>query len=294
MKTISFIALTLALLTSCSEQGDSVDTNDRAIRLNAGVTTVLAKSAITVGSFDATVAGWETSQSNPDYTSAPTWTSPSTTITIGSGNNLTLTGNPEYNIDNNTKTFITAWYPKGTLTNGDVTIDSPNGDVDVMYAGAVSGSLGNKINIPLTFNHLLTQFKFIVINGGGWNETQKLQSIMINNAQLPQSLNVGTGVITYTSAVAFNIQGIAAQTITTTGNAAGNPVMIAPITGNSLPLTIVTDSGSVNITAKTTDQNYEIGKAYTVTITFNNNSIGVSASVTAWEEGSASGSVIPN
>ena len=116
MKTNLTIIILLSILplTICceGEKGDD-DTNDRTIRLNAGVTTLHSKAAITEGSFDATVAGWESASSTPDYTSTPTWVSAPTTITIGSTNNLTLQENPQYNKDNSDKTFITAWYPNG-------------------------------------------------------------------------------------------------------------------------------------------------------------------------------------
>ena len=70
--------------------------------------------------------------------------------------------------------------------------------------------------------------------------------------------------------------------------------MIAPINGNALPLTIVSDSGTTKITATTTDTNYQAGKAYTVTLNFNSSGIGVTATVTPWLEGSASGTIVEN
>ena len=298
MKTNLTIIILLSILplTICceGEKGDD-DTNDRTIRLNAGVTTLHSKAAITEGSFDATVAGWESASSTPDYTSTPTWVSAPTTITIGSTNNLTLQENPQYNTDNSVKTFITAWYPQGIPSEAIIPISSLQGEVDVMYAKTISGSLGNKIKQPLTFNHLLTQFKFIVAKSSGWDDAQKLQSITIDNARLPKSLHVGTGTIPYSSSASLVIPSITDQTLSTTPKQVGTAVMIAPVTGNTLPLTIVTNNGTqeqtFQVSATTDDTDYMPGKAYSVTLTFNDKNISISATVTPWQEGTASGSV---
>ena len=296
MKIIIIISTILFITTSCSKQEGNDNDNDRLIKLDAGVSTVitapLSKAAITTESFEATVAGWETS-STPNYTQAATWTSTPTRITIGSTDALELKNNPEYNLETSIKTYVTGWYHAGIPSNDMVSITSTSGDIDVMYAGAISGSLDNKIKQTLTFNHLLTQIKFVII-GKGWETTNKLQSITIDQAQLPISLNIGTGVVTYATIAPLVIPDLSGQTVTTTATPAGVPVMIAPINGNALPLTIVSDSGTTKITATTADTNYQAGKAYTVTLNFNSSGIGVTATVTPWLEGSASGTIVEN
>ena len=270
MKIIIIISTILFITTSCSKQEGNDNDNDRLIKLDAGVSTVitapLSKAAITTESFEATVAGWETS-STPNYTQAATWTSTPTRITIGSTDALELKNNPEYNLETSIKTYVTGWYPAGIPSNDMVS--------------------------TLTFNHLLTQIKFVII-GKGWETTNKLQSITIDQAQLPISLNIGTGVVTYATIAPLVIPDLSGQTVTTTATPAGVPVMIAPINGNALPLTIVSDSGTTKITATTADTNYQAGKAYTVTLNFNSSGIGVTATVTPWLEGSASGTIVEN
>lgn len=292
MKMILFTGLTLFILMGCSRQDENND-NDRRIKLNAGVsaiTTPISKAAITTGAFNATIAGWE-STGTPDYTQTPTWISSPTEITIGSNKTLVLSDDPQYNADNSIKTYIAGWFPAGTPANGEVAITSPDADVDVMYASIISGSLDSKINQALVFNHQLTQFKFVII-GNGWDTSNKLQSIAIDNAQLPQSLNVSTGVVTYGAAASFTIPGITEQAIPTTATTVGAAVMVAPVTGKTVPLTITMSNGTYNINATTTDTNYNAGTAYTVTLTFNDRVIGVTATITPWLDGSASGTIV--
>ena len=126
MKIIIIISTILFITTSCSKQEGNDNDNDRLIKLDAGVSTVitapLSKAAITTESFEATVAGWETS-STPNYTQAATWTSTPTRITIGSTDALELKNNPEYNLETSIKTYVTGWYPAGIPSNDMVSID---------------------------------------------------------------------------------------------------------------------------------------------------------------------------
>ena len=87
MKIIIIISTILFITTSCSKQEGNDNDNDRLIKLDAGVSTVitapLSKAAITTESFEATVAGWETS-STPQGAQAATWPRSPPGLTVGS------------------------------------------------------------------------------------------------------------------------------------------------------------------------------------------------------------------
>ena len=80
---------------------------------------------------------------------------------------------------------------------------------------------------------------------------------------------------------------------TETGDAAGSPLMIVPPSGNTVTLKVTTSVAEFdNIEATIdTDTKFEAGKAYTVTLTFGQKNIELSATLDEWTSGTGSGTV---
>lgn len=305
MKKILIFMLAVAALAGCSksENNDSGDSaGSAAIVLSAGVPTATvtpdSKAPIVSGStFTAGVAGWETN-ATVAYTAAATWSTTAANISANAtAQDITLTDRQVYNADAAKKTYMKAWYPEGTLSNGAVTFTNTDGTVDALLAGEVVGSKSDRAGKIFAFAHKTTQLKFIVKEGEGLAAGTTIDAITIKNAQLPTGFDLSTDAATYAGAADLNVPGITAGSLvigtTETGDAAGNPVMIKPITGNTVTLDITTNNATfTGITATIdTDANFAEGKAYTITLTFRQTNLELKATVADWATGTGSGTV---
>lgn len=297
MKTFIFSALALGMLASCAntdvegvvENGEPV-----AITLNTGVeATVVAntRAVLSDGIFNARIFGWEAS-AKPDYATVDTtWSVVSSNINVTSETSLTL--NKYYNLSKDVSTYMKACYPnEGTFKDGIFTFTSPveDGSLDVLYADEVSGNRSQAAGV-LTFKHLLTQLKFNVKAGVGMPTNTQIVSISLNSAAVPTGINLSEvgGALTTKAVTDLNVLNIDTKVIPDAGVAVGDPLMIAPISGNTIVLTVVTTDGTnqstynnVQVTVGGDDTGFIAGKAYEITITFKEK-ISVSASVTKWD-----------
>lgn len=292
-----------ALLSGCSkEESVSLSVGDgSAIRLGAGVS-MLSKAPLESGAnFVASVAGWESS-SAVDYSAAQTWRTTTSEITVGPvSQNVALREDQVYNVDGNVKTYMKSWYPEGMLNNGMVSfVGDPkyagDGSDDVLLAGEISGSKSDRDNKVLVFNHMTTQLKFVVKAGTGLAEDTKLTRIELKNVDVPAGINLVSDALLSTSKNALPVPGIDGSLVIGTsagGDAVGTPLMIVPPSGNTVSLKVTTSVAEFdNVVATISeDASFQSGKSYTITLTFGQKNILLSATVSEWTEGSGSGLV---
>ena len=308
MKTIRkpiCLLLTAACLCACSksESGEQLSGGD-AIRLSAGLPSASVQSKAPINSgdkFTPAVAGWE-STAAASYTAAPTWKTTTSEITASAtAQAVTLTAGQVYNADRTVKTYMKAWYPQGVLNNGNVLFTGDqnyqdNGTVDVLLAGEVSGDKSDRENKVLAFEHLATQLKFVVKAGTGLAEGTKLTKIELKNVEVPSGINLTTDALLSSSKSVLAVPGIDGNLVigtTETGDAAGSPLMIVSPSGKTVTLKVTTSVAEFdNIVATIdTDEKFQAGKAYTITLTFSQKNIELSATLAEWSVGTGSGTV---
>lgn len=309
MKTIHKpICLLLAAVSLCacskSESGEQIPGGEAVIRLSAGLpaASVQSKAPINSGDkFTPAVAGWE-STAAASYTAAPTWNTTTSEITASAtAQEVELTAPQVYNANGAVKTYMKAWYPQGTLSSGTVTFttnDSYKGDGtdDVLLAGEVSGSKSDRENKVLAFEHLATQLKFVVKAGTGLAEGTKLTKIELKGVDLPSGINLATNALLTSSKNALSVPDIDGNLVigtTAAGDDAGSPLMIAPPTGKTVTLKVTTSAAEFeNIVATIdNDDKFQAGKAYTITLTFDQKNIELSATLAEWSDGAGTGLV---
>lgn len=292
---LSFLAAGV-LLSGCSknESGAPSDGGRAAIRLGSGVAMV-SKAPVTSGTqFEAGIAGWENTATET-YAAAPLWnTTIQTTANAEEGQAVTWTAQQYYNADENTTTYMKAWYPAGTLSGTSVTFPNTDGSVDALLAPVVSGTKLNKDGKVLAFAHQTAQINFKVKAGEGLDPTTKLRSIKIKSVQLPTGFDLtktGAAAVTYATAADLTVPGITSDATTITASAAsvGSPVMIKPITGNTFSIDVETNNATyTGKTVTVTGSNIEAGTAYDVTLTFTQSTVELKATVTAWKDATGS------
>lgn len=292
---LSFLAAGV-LLAGCSknESGDPSDGGRVPIRLGSGVAMV-SKTPVNNGTeFTAGIAGWENT-STETYAAAPLWnTTIQTTANATTAQTVTWTKQYYYNADENTTTYMKAWYPAGTLSGTSVTFPNTVGDVDALLAPVVSGTKNNKDGKVLAFAHQTAQINFKVKAGTGLAANTKLRSIKIKSVQLPTGFDLkktGAAAVTYATAADLTVPGITADatTIAATAASVGSPVMIKPITGNTFSIDVETNNATyTGKTVTVTGSNIEAGTAYDVTLTFTQSTIELKATVTAWKDATGS------
>lgn len=304
MKKVFIGLLALSTLTACSKDEATRTSTEEPVpvRLSAGVpfATVSPDSkAVITGdaTFAASVAGWEAAVGAVDYSAAPTWEATATDIQAEAKEQaITLTPSQVYNADDDVKTYMKAWYPEGKAEAGKVAIANTDGTVDVMLAGEIYGSKWDNEGKVLHFLHPTTQIKFVVKAGSGLAAGTTLERITILDAELPNGINLATDELTYAEKADLEIPGIDGSLVigtTAEGDRAGEPVMIRPMAGNQLHLNIATSANdSFDVTATIDgDTDFVAGKAYTITLTFVQSGINLSATVTPWAEGTGTGQV---
>lgn len=310
MKTFIFSALALGMMASCSntevEGIDAVDNGEPvAIQLSAGVETNvvagLSRAAITGadGVFVATVLGWE--GSTADYSVATKWNTTTNNISAQANDEaITLTEAKYYSSDKAVSTYMKAYYPAGAATAGNYNFTTPvkDGTQDILVSTEVVGNRSNTTNKVFTFTHPLTQLKFSAIEGNGWGtgSVGSVKSITLKD------VSVATGVeISDNSLVSESIASLVVTNITEAGIAVGktdtpmgDPVMIVPTTKNEILVDVVMTDGISfsDVKVTTTDDTFMAGKAYTITLTFNNKKVAGTATVTDWATGGTGSGIV--
>lgn len=304
MKTFIFSALALGMMTSCANTDvEGVSTVDNgepvAIQLSAGVqqNVVVSRAAITGAdaSFGANIFGWEVAKdATVNYALASTWeTTTSKDISANAKNEeMSLTDIKYYNANVDITTCMRAFYPVGTITAGVYSFSADvkkDGTQDILVSNEVKGSRADAADKIFAFTHPLTQLKFAVKKGDGWNSGNvgSVQSITIKGASIAEGIIIKNNELKTASAgditvnIATPIEVVDAQT------PVGDPVMIVPTSAaNEITVDIVLDNGvkysGVKL-ASTGSGTFDAGKAYTVTLTFNNKKVATGATVTDWD-----------
>lgn len=304
MKTIHkpiCLLLAAACLCACSKDKESGPLDGTAdIVLSAGLpsASVQSKAAINSGdTFTPAIAGWESSAA-VSYTAQPTWNTTTSEITASTtAQAVTLTAGQVYNADRTVKTYMKAWYPQGVLNNGNVLFTGDqNGTVDVLLAGEVVGDKSDRENKVLAFTHLTTQFKFVVKAGPGLAAGTKLTKIEFKNVKVPNGINLTTNALTTADKFSLEVPDIDGNLVigtTAAGDAAGSPLMIVPPSGNTVTLKVTTSVAEFDNIEATIDDDtaFQAGKAYTITLTFGQKNIELSATLAEWSAGTGSGTV---
>ena len=307
MKRVFISILAAAALMGCAKEGSNEGTIDNElvpIRLSAGMgIEVSSKAPINpdaspLTTFTAGVAGWE-AETAPDYaTAAMTWVSTAANIEASTtAKSVTLNPARYYNADASVNTYIRAWHPEGTVnqTAKNVAFENTDGSVDAMLAVTVNGSKEDK-NTPLTlaFEHQTAQLNFVVKAGEGLAAGTTIESIKVKGVSLPTGFDLASYTTTSTAvdAAGLEVPGIASEEITADGVAAGNPVMIMPLPGNTVTIDVATSEAEFSNQTFTVDtENVEAGKNYTITLTFSQSGISLNATVEAWETEEGSGTI---
>lgn len=304
MKRTIISILALSALVGCSKSGDEPGNQGTAsdktpIVLSAGVPTVSAtprsRAVIENGKgtvFTAGVAGWETAGA-VDYTADAWYTTADITASM-TAQPVALAAPQVYHADDNIKTYMKAWYPVGAPAKGKVTFSNPDGTVDALLAGEVVGSKNDNTGKVLNFAHKTTQLKFKVVADVSLAAGTTVNKITVLNAELPNGFDLTDGTATYGQPAPLDVPGLTTPVeITATATDAGQPVMIKPMTGNTVSLDIETSTATFNgVTAIIDDDtDFKEGKAYTITLTFKQQSLSLTATVAEWETGTGSADV---
>lgn len=199
-----------------------------------------------------------------------------------------------YHAEDNIKTYMKAWHPAGTPADGKVTFSNTDGTVDALLAGEVVGSKRDNTGKVLQFAHKTTQLKFKAVADASLAAGTTVDKITVLNAQLPTGFDLAADAVTYAQAASLTVPGLDTPVeITTTAADAGAPVMIQPMTGNTVTLKIETSTATFdNVVATIADDtDFKEGKAYTITLTFKQQSLNLTATVAEWTQGSGSAEV---
>lgn len=302
MKSITRVMLFALLcsvpLTGCSERGKEKPTPeiDRTIKLKAGLNATKG-SIDDKSSFTASIAGWESSVT-VDYNTAAQWHSTAAIVASETASFITLEPAQLYNEEPTVKTYIKAWYPPAApAADGSVIFGGvADGTTDVLFADEVVGSVVTTPEV-LTFKHMLTQLKFVVVGTGDYpSKNNAVQSITIHGAELPVGLTPATGAVTYAAAADVALPGVTTSIpIGSTTSAVGSAAMVKPFVGNSITIDVKTLLKAYNGVVVTidTDSNFIPGKAYTITLKFAaQDIIEVGSSVSEWKTGVGSGQTV--
>lgn len=303
MKKIFMSMLALAALASCSSEevlNEPVDNGQRVpINLKAGVVQVETKGAVKdlaagltnvvfVKSDHATAMDWANATKYP--------------ASIETDGTVTFTENtPYYSTDENTKSFLTAYYMdgKGTLTisDGKVTIADADftGQEDIMFAKALSGTKTSVITDKVSFEHKLSQLKFTFKKGTGYDDTKTVKEITIKGTHKPTELDLKTGTLTYaTTTSSLIVTDDSGAAVTQAGTEWSKTVLIEAVessgTALSIKLDIELSDGTIIPDVTVNDISKPgISESHNVTLTFQQKNITATAEIAPWTPSSTNG-----
>lgn len=302
MKKIFMSMLALAALASCSSEevlNEPVDNGERVpINLRAGVVQVETKGAIeSIPSSGLNNVVFVKS----DNTSAMDWTNATKyTASIASGGAVTFTaGTLYYPINKDEKSFLVGYYPEsiGTHANETVTIGDAQftGQEDIMFAAELSGSKGTPITGTAQFQHQLSQLKFTLTKGDGFDDTNKVKAITVKGTCKPTALDLKTGKLTYAATPApltiTDNNGIA---VSTDGTECTQTVLIQAVEASGSDLTItldieLTDGTKIEDVAVSGITKPTASQSHNVTLTFKQKEIAANAEISKWTPSSVTG-----
>lgn len=302
------VALLAAVLSSCTANEDAPGGNAE-IRVGAEVQTTYTKAPVATGTeFTAAITAVEVEgSSEPDWTAEPTdgtWWQNSLTLSASPAVGAKVSLDEPRNYPATRTTCLVAWYPNVKSTQGIATFTLQDGTEDVMWGGSLRGSRLSPITGAFRFKHALTQLNFTARASGDYltegNEVT-ITHIEVQAAQLPQSLTIANGNLTYAAAAPIGVPALetgtkaAVQPLVLTKNAQpfGAPLMIGEMDKVLIKVTYTDGDGSktkeATIHDTTTDTvtplKLKAGYAHRITLILGRNGLDISASVEAWKEG---------
>lgn len=245
--------------------------------------------------FTAGIGGWETEATSADYSEAVAWYTTADITASASARAVTLSRTQYYNENNAVRTFMQAWHPAGEPADGKVTFSNTDGTTDVMLASPVSGSIEDNTGKVLSFTHRSTQLKFKVVADPSLPETTEVRRITVKGVRLPVGFDLVAGKILFGEAAPLDVPGLETPVeITDKATPVGMPVMVMPMSGNTVRLEIETSVATYDDVVATIDGDTDFveGKAYVITLAFRHQSLGLSAIVAEWTSGTGSAEVL--
>lgn len=293
-------------IPSCTS-ADSPEESPLEIRLSFGVPRIgTGVESRTRGvleadaEFTAGIGGWE-AMGNSSYAFSPSWQTRFRAKANPETADVVLETRQHYNSSSSVKTYMKAWYPDGELSNGTVDFSlAPeylgDGTLDPLLAREISGSKEDRDNKTLRFEHLATQLLFKVKEGEGLAPDTRIRKIEIRDADVPRGVDL-TADILVSDRKDLEVPGIDGTTVigtTPEGNAVGVPVMLKAPAGNTLTLRVTTSTAVFDNITVTIDDDAAFlpGKAYEITLTFNQRGLKIGALVTEWNRDTGAGTVI--
>lgn len=333
-KMVSMAVLALLAMGCSSDNSNEIPVpetpvNADVISINQTVEGMTASKAAVVNGSEVTAsvlmrdgssAAWEgftvVEQNTIDQGAVNTRATVSTaTFEVGDSKAIGLNPPLYYDKDNqSTEVFLAAVAPAGTINGTTVTMQTTDGEQDVMLAEATTVGTYTNHTGPYTLNfaHKTTQLKFAVKLNAELSKAWKgknvtLKSITIQDVQLPQSVNVADGTLGWTSPASLVVQNIANLVVGTSSVTVGNPVMVNSSGEVKLNVVIkVGDEDKSYNNVQVTDTNggastkplvTVIGSSHLITLTLtepeavgeNEKVISTNATVTDWSTGHTGG-----
>lgn len=280
MKKLFTLALALVALSSCSKE--QVDPN-APVEVKMSAKIVNTKAAITQG--DA-VTGVQFARVDGD---TPDWTSVDAITLTGdiAGNGAITLSSAQYYPSTGNVNFI-GYFPAATSFAAGVASMEIDGTNDLIYAKPVAGTKATTEH-KMAFEHMLTQFKFIVKKDANVNPDVANVSVKIKAANTVFTMAIADGALSAWG-TPIEITAITGGTAATTASTPTEPLMLEPNL-TSITLLVSADGyAEKEITINGTDGGkFKQGFAYDITLTFKATSVVPTSTISAWENGTAGG-----
>lgn len=293
MKKILLAVTAVLAITGCSQNEDEViinNDNPVEINLNGGVeATAVSRAAVNPGQ---ALSGIQFVRVDGDEIGTLSdFNTVKITGSMKADGDITFESAQYYPSNGSTKANILGFYPVATSIAAGVATMTITGDEDVLYASAVSGSKKNPIATSLSFQHKLTQFKFVVKRDGSSTDADIADvNVAIKNVNTVFKIGLVNGALSDWGTPISTITPITNATASVTGTVETAGFMLEPnLTSLVLDVSATGyDSSDVTITG-TDGGKFEMGKAYTITLTFKGKSITPSGAIADWTTGTSGG-----
>lgn len=296
MKKILLAVTAVLAITGCSQNEDEIVINNNnpvEINLNGGVeATTVSRAPINKGE---ALSGIQFVRVDGESIGALTdLSSIKITGDMAAGGAITFTPTQYYPSNGSTKANILGFYPAATSITAGVATMTITGAEDVLYATPVSGSKETPITSSLSFQHKLTQFKFVVKRDAASTDADIANvAVAIKDAKSVFKMSLADGELSDWGTPISTIQPITNATATTAGTSETTGFMLEPNLASLILTVSATGYDSADVTISGTDGGkFEMGKAYTITLTFKGKSITPSGEIAEWTAGTSGGADI--
>lgn len=288
MKKILLATMAVLAMAGCSQNEDAVVVNNDPveINLNGGIEAmVVSRAAVNKGEALSGIqfvrVNGESIGELTDLSAVAITGSMAATTGI-----ITFAPKQYYPSDGTTNANILAFYPAATSIAAGVATMTIDGTNDVMYTDVVSGSKGTPITSSLSFKHKLTQFKFAIKRDATTTDAEIANvKVAIKDANSVFKMDLKNGNLSEWGTPISTITPILAGT---TGQSESAGFMLQPDLAKLSLIVSATGYGEKTIDITGTDNGiFEVGKAYTITLTFKGTEITPSGAIAEWTPGTA-------